>query len=560
VHQPVQRKVVSPAALADIAQRLRAAGRTLVHCHGCFDVVHPGHLRYLQFARQLGDVLVVSLTGDGAISKGPDRPYIAQDLRAENVAALEFVDWVVVDPHPTACELLAQLRPDIYVKGREYAQATDPRFAREREIVERYGGRVAFHSGDVVFSSTRLLETLRADAQLDAQRLATLCRRNRIDAESVLRTVAGFAGARAVVVGDIVRERYIFCDTGVVADDAPVLASQQLGTAEYWGGAAGLGLQLAALGATTCVIGAAGRADSIPLLRRTGEGGGLTFSCRVLPERPSLIERTTFIADDAKLFKVTIGACVPLDSAAEKRAAAVLADELRRADLLVWCDQGFGMVTPGLLAAARKLVRQRRLFIGGCAAGPRAQLQGLTRTHLLSGTERQIREAMPEMAASLPAVVSNLVHATHGQTALVSLRKRGVIGFDARDAIRARSVSGGPESELDPAATAAWRQRLRNEFVPSLARHHVDLLGADGAVLAAGALALAGGSSLGLATYLAAATESLAASYSGGNPPNAAALQTMLDQRPELRADSGFVAQSTPHPETAEVAACALPD
>ncbi|RMF73196.1 MAG: cytidyltransferase, partial [Planctomycetota bacterium] len=163
-----------------MAQHLRTrreSGKTVVQCHGCFDIVHPGHVRYLQFARQLGDVLIVSLTGDELVGKGPDRPYIPQELRAENLAAFEFVDWVVIDPHPTACELLEQLRPDVYVKGREYADSHDPRFLREREIVESYGGRVVFHSGDVVFSSTRLIESLDDDAHLDECRLRALCDR-----------------------------------------------------------------------------------------------------------------------------------------------------------------------------------------------------------------------------------------------------------------------------------------------------------------------------------------------------------------------------------------------
>jgi rfaE bifunctional protein nucleotidyltransferase chain/domain len=546
---PVQRKVVSSAALAATLQKLRSAGLRIAQCHGCFDLVHPGHIRYLQFARQLADVLVVSLTGDAAVAKGPDRPYISEDLRAENIAALEFVDWVVIDPHPTACELLAQLRPDVYVKGREYAEIADPRFQRERQIVEGYGGRVVFHSGDVVFSSTRLHDSLRVDEQLDEQRLQTLCRRSHVDLAAVRKAIAAFAGVRAVVVGDLIRERYVFCDAGVLADDAPVLASQQIGSAEYWGGAAAAALQLAALGAKPVLIGAVGRDESDrDCATRLGQLG---VECRLLPERPQLIQRTTFIADDAKLFKVVDGSCAPLDSAAEKRAAALLADELPQADVLLWCDHGFGMITPGVLADAGRIARRRRLFVAGCAPGQRGQLPALTETHLLTATEREVREALHDMGSGLPAVVSNLLHATHGHVALVSLRKRGLIAFDARD-------TSGTAASAD--ASSTWRQRLRSEFVPSFARHCVDMLGAAEATLSTAALVLADGGSLALATYLAAAAEALAVSYSGGNPPNVAALLALLDRRPELQAETRFVATTQPRPAPVETAACALPD
>ena len=143
-----------------LARRRSAAlaGRTVVHCHGCFDIVHPGHISYLQFARSLGDELVVTVSADPHVAgKGVGRPLIPDDLRAASLAALECVDHVYVNPHPTAVEVLNALRPDVYVKGREYEANHDPRFLAERDTVVGHGGRVVFSSGDVVFSSTALI-------------------------------------------------------------------------------------------------------------------------------------------------------------------------------------------------------------------------------------------------------------------------------------------------------------------------------------------------------------------------------------------------------------------
>lgn len=152
----------------------RAAGQTVVHCHGCFDIVHPGYVRYLEFARQQGDLLVVSLTGDSDMGKGDLRPYIPQELRAENLAALQAVDLVYINPHPTACDLLEALRPDVYVKGHEYENSSDAGFLAERDIVLGHGGRVVFSSGDVVFSSTQLIELLGQHPELESEQFDTL--------------------------------------------------------------------------------------------------------------------------------------------------------------------------------------------------------------------------------------------------------------------------------------------------------------------------------------------------------------------------------------------------
>src|SRR5688572_22589360 len=154
------RKICTQQQLLQWREEARRAGRTIVHCHGCFDIVHPGHVHHLQFARSLGDVLLVSVSADTHVNKGVNRPLIPDDLRAGSVAALECVDAVYVNPDPTAAGLLERLRPDVYVKGREYERSNDARFLAERDTVVRHGGRVVFSGADVVYSSTALIGTL----------------------------------------------------------------------------------------------------------------------------------------------------------------------------------------------------------------------------------------------------------------------------------------------------------------------------------------------------------------------------------------------------------------
>ncbi|MCG8615169.1 MAG: adenylyltransferase/cytidyltransferase family protein, partial [Desulfobacterales bacterium] len=201
------RKIVDIDVLTELSDQLRAEGKTIVHCHGCFDIVHPGHVRYLQFARQQGDSLVVSLTGDDAIEKEDGtRPYIPQELRAENLAALEFVDHVVIADGPTAEPILAALRPHLYIKGKEYEHSTHPGFLAEQQRVEEAGGRVIFSSGQVVFSSTKLITdhiTTAAENLHDTTRLGACCARWGVDANQLRNLVTEqFKGKRIAVIGD----------------------------------------------------------------------------------------------------------------------------------------------------------------------------------------------------------------------------------------------------------------------------------------------------------------------------------------------------------------------
>ena len=138
---------------------LRAGGQRIVFTNGCFDILHTGHVRYLKAARSLGDCLAVGLNSDVSVRrlKGPERPVNVEADRAEVLDALFAVDYVTIFDEPTAEDLIARIRPDVYVKGGDYTLETLP----EAKIVQQYGGRVAFVDLVPGRSTTKVIEKLR---------------------------------------------------------------------------------------------------------------------------------------------------------------------------------------------------------------------------------------------------------------------------------------------------------------------------------------------------------------------------------------------------------------
>lgn len=151
-------KVVHLDELAQRVKKLKSQGKKIVHCHGCFDLMHPGHIKHFQAAKQMGDVLVVTLTPDEYVDKGPNRPVFSQDLRADSIAALECVDYVAINKWPTAEETLRLLKPHYYVKGQEFEDGQDNagKIQKEFQVVQEIGAEMRF-TNEIVFSSTRLL-------------------------------------------------------------------------------------------------------------------------------------------------------------------------------------------------------------------------------------------------------------------------------------------------------------------------------------------------------------------------------------------------------------------
>lgn len=151
-------KTIEISLLAGELKRLKQSGKKIVLCHGCFDLMHPGHIKHFQAAKKMGNVLVVTVTPDAYVDKGPDRPAFNQSLRAESIAALECVDFVAINKWSTAEETLKLLRPDIYVKGQEFESGEDKtgKLEKELKIMSAIGSQMRF-THEATFSSTELL-------------------------------------------------------------------------------------------------------------------------------------------------------------------------------------------------------------------------------------------------------------------------------------------------------------------------------------------------------------------------------------------------------------------
>lgn len=230
-------KIQEIGRLADVLASHRANGKRIVHCHGVFDLVHIGHVRHFEQARRFGDVLVVTVTPDRYVGKGPHRPVFTEHLRAEAVAALECVDYVAINQWPTAVEAIELLRPHVYAKGSEYRNAKDDRtggIVLEEAAIASVGGEIAF-TDDITFSSSNLInrhtEILPKEVR---DYLAGFTARYRSD--DVLGYIDRIQPLRVLTVGEAIIDEYQYCEAiGKSAKD-PMLALKYLSTEKFAGG------------------------------------------------------------------------------------------------------------------------------------------------------------------------------------------------------------------------------------------------------------------------------------------------------------------------------------
>ena len=495
----------------------RAGGRTLVQCHGCFDIVHPGHIRHLRFAKAQGDLLLVTITGDDEVRKGTGRPLIPQELRAENLAELDCVDMVYIEPRATAADLLNEVAPDIYIKGREYATNNDPRFAAERRAVEARGGRVVFSSGDIVFSSTALISALTAESGeggLDPfhHRLTQLLDDPELSAPRLGGLVGDVRGRRVLVVGETIIDSYVFCDRPNIAGESPVMTLRPVEHRHYDGGAAVIALHAAAMGAVPTLVTALPRSKQAEAVRRRLTAAGVDV--RSVTMNTPLPEKQRFLVHAQKVMKLDLVDPLVLDAAAQDELIDVAQEAAAEAptDAAIVADFGLGLLGPAVMHRMCDTLRPLVGILSGDVSGRLSGLRDMRRMDLVCPSEDELRDAYRNFGDGLPAVVWAMLNETKTAAAIVTMGPEGLIGFNRLPA---------PER----APSDGYATRLRGEHVPALSPHAVDALGCGDALLTAATLSLAAGGTLRAASMLGAIAAAVESRRVGNVPVTATDLR-----------------------------------
>jgi len=230
-------KIKTLEELSNIVTSLKREGKTIVQCHGVFDLLHPGHIRHFEAAKREGDVLIVTLTKDIYVAKGPGHPVFNQSLRAESVAALESVDYVVINEWPTAVEPIKKLKPNVYAKGSDYKDEKEDltgKIRDEEEAVRSVGGRIHF-TDEITFSSTKLLN-LKFNVFPEEARDFLEEFRKKYSSRDIINRFQTLKKMKVLVIGDTIIDEYHYCTPLGKSPKEIIIPAQYLGEEAFAGG------------------------------------------------------------------------------------------------------------------------------------------------------------------------------------------------------------------------------------------------------------------------------------------------------------------------------------
>jgi rfaE bifunctional protein kinase chain/domain len=498
-----ERKIKTREQLREILGPFPRKKRVIM-CHGTFDLVHPGHVRHLIYAKSKADILVTSLTADQHIAKANFRPFVPQMLRAMNLAALEIVDYVVIDENPTPIDNLQFLQPDYFAKGYEYNRGgMHPKTKEEFDALASYGGEILFTPGDIVYSSSFIIEN--EPPNLAADKLHMLMAAEQVTFADLDRTLDRFSGMKVHVVGDTIVDSYTYCTLIGGTTKTPTFSLKFECQVDFVGGAGIVAKHMKTAGADvtfTTVLGEDGLKDFVT---KDLQEHGVRCDAVIDRTRPTT-QKNLFTAGGYRMLKVDKLDNRPIsDRVLDHFKAAVSGS---KSDAIVFSDFRHGIFNPQTIPTLTAAIPAGPLRVADSQVASRwgniLEFQGFD---LITPNEREARFALGDQDSTIRPLALELYKRANCKVLILKMGERGLITYRAPD----------PE--------------VRSFFtVDPFTDRVVDAVGAGDALLAYGTLSLRATGNPVIASILGTVAACLACERDGNTPIDPADVRKRLKQ------------------------------
>jgi len=472
----------------------RPRKKKVIMCHGTFDIVHPGHVRHLMYCREKADVLVASLTSDIHINKGALRPFVPEALRAMNLAALEIVDYVIIDHNATPLENLKFIQPDYLAKGYDYISGGEvhPKTKQEIEVLDSYGGEIIFTPGDVVYSSSAMIEL--APPKISPDKVLTLMNSENVTFDDLRETLGKFQGVSAHILGDTIVDSYSYCTMIGSGTKTPTFSVKYENQRDYSGGAAVVAKHLRKAGASvkfTTVLGDDALKDYV---LKDLEEAGIECDAIIDRTRPTT-QKNAFIAGGYRLLKVDKLDNRPISEKILNRITKTLLET--KTDAVVFSDFRHGIFSRHTIPLLINAIPPSAFKVADSQVASRwgniLDFQGFD---LITPNEREARFALGDQDSVIRPLALELYQKAHCKYMILKCGERGIISYRRGDA-------------QDPRAFFT---------VDSFVENVVDAVGAGDALLAYSTLAFVATKSEVIASILGSMAAAIACEHDGNNP------------------------------------------
>ena len=397
--------------------------KKVIICHGVFDVVHPGHVRHLAYAKSKADILIASITCDRHIKKGSYRPHVPQNLRALNLAAFEMVDNVLIDENSKPLKNIEILKPDYFAKGFEYTEDGLPKATQEEvDLVNGYGGEVIFTPGDIVYSSSTLINLALPNIQIE--KLLALMKSENKTFDDLRNTLNQLSGKKVHVVGDTIVDTYTRTSMIGGQTKTPTISVLYQGKEDYIGGAGIVAQHLRAAGAEVVFSTLLGN-DHLKdfVLEGLSESG---VDCRpVIDAARPTTNKNAIIAGGYRMLKIDTLDNRPItDNLLAELTCSIKSVEC---DAVVFSDFRHGIFNRQTVAELTAAISTGTFKVADSQVASRwGNITEFKEFDLVTPNEREARFSLADQESTVGVLAQKILQATNSANVILKLGERGV--------------------------------------------------------------------------------------------------------------------------------------
>ena len=343
----MRKKIKSLEAVSKIISLKKSKGKKIVQCHGVFDLLHIGHIKHFKEAKTFGDILVVSITPDKFVNKGPGRPAFSTLLRLEALAALEYIDYVVANKWPTAENVIQMIKADFYCKGPDYKDHSDDitgKIKDEEDAVNSVGGKIIY-TDDITFSSSNLLNKY---GDIHSQEQESFIRNlsANFSFDDIQSKLDDILDLKVLVIGETIIDQYVFCEALGKSGKEPVLALRDLETQNYLGGSLAIARHLSDFCKEVSVLSFLGERDSFKSFIEENIEENIHLNFLIKSNSPTILKRRFVDNIDQKKILGVYSINDDLITQDEEKQFIDSFDRLSKEhDLVIISDYGHGLIT-----------------------------------------------------------------------------------------------------------------------------------------------------------------------------------------------------------------------
>ena len=402
----------------------------LILIYGTFNIVHPGHLRLLRFARKFDGELHIAVASD-KIAK--DEAHISESLRLEGVLANGWVDHAFIsDESPS--QLVNRLKPYLVVKGKEYEDLHN----QELDVIESYGGSLIFSSGEVSFSSLNLIrkEILESNLSLISNPSGFQSRHN-IQPSQLLKYIKKFSEINVCVIGDLILDEYVTCEPLGMSQEDPTLVVKPITSTTFIGGAGIVASHAAGLGAKTRFISIVGKDKGASFTAKELKLNNVLFDLIEDESRPTTLKQR-FRAKGKTLLRVSDLAQHSISQSMQLKILERLESISTKLDLIIFSDFNYGVLPQSLVEKITNFAKKNSIFLAADSqsSSQTGDISRYKKMDLITPTEREARLSLRDNEIGLVSLTENLLQISNSQNILLKLGEEGVLvhpGLSAPD-------------------------------------------------------------------------------------------------------------------------------